>query len=162
MQLAISLLSLGALASANPVTRQASSQYQITDFYAGSGPKSSMTNYNFDVAIVDPSGAVAHEARCSASSGSNWHDGYIVSILSGTCDDEATGYGFSFARASTPEQGYWLNITDAVDGTHFGGRFYSQSLVTRVQNNADPDAPDPFPNYQLSEAGTSQTPRVLA
>ncbi|KAI8173232.1 hypothetical protein K4K51_010204 [Colletotrichum sp. SAR 10_75] len=162
MKLTVSVLTLGVLASANPITRQASSQYEITDFYAGSGPKSSITNYNFGIAIVRPDGAVANEARCSTSSGSNWHNGYITPVFSGTCDDEAAGYGFSFTSTRTPDQGYWLNITDEVDGSHAGSKFYSQSLVKRVQNNANPTDPDPFPNYELREAGTSQTPRTAA
>ncbi|KAF9871936.1 hypothetical protein CkaCkLH20_10568 [Colletotrichum karsti] len=147
------LLTLGGIASAAAEP----TKYQLVNFYAGSGPKSSFTTYSFDIGFIADDGTVTKPARCSHLSSSNWHDGYIVSTPPTPCTVDDAYYGFLFRRVQTPEPGYLLNLTDADGGV--GSTFYPQSLVYRVQNNANPNDPDPFPNYALSDPEAREVER---
>ncbi|KAF4820110.1 hypothetical protein CGCSCA5_v004242 [Colletotrichum siamense] len=154
------LIVLCAVGSAAPASeqRQASTFYKIDDFYAGSGPKSSSTSYSFEVGIVTESGAMINQASCRSSSGDNYHSPSIPPAWTGWCTDGY--YNFTFVSGRDHDShGYYLNLTDSLGGR--GTQFFPRSLVYRVQNNGNPDDPDPFPNYALRATNTSYAPRCM-
>ncbi|KAF4825306.1 hypothetical protein CGCTS75_v009693 [Colletotrichum tropicale] len=151
------LLAVGSAGPANEQS-QASTFYKTDDFYAGAGPKSLSTSYSFEVGIVTESGAMINQAFCSSSSGGDYNSPSIPATWTGWCTDGY--YNFTFVSGRDQDtRGYHLNLTDSLGGR--GTKLYPQSLVYRVQNWADPDHPDPFPNYALRATNTNYAPRCM-
>ena len=154
---ALTAMAAGAMAGSQDYDAPYDSKtlYQIKDFYAGSGPKSTATNIHFTISQLNSTDLTCpiSTESCAAASSSNNHDGNIVNFPPGPCSaSNGAGeyYTFSFEEIVTPP-GYQLNITDGSLG--FATLFIANSSVTRVQNNADPSQPDPLPNYQISLPG---------
>ncbi|KAK2749937.1 hypothetical protein CKAH01_17983 [Colletotrichum kahawae] len=157
------LMVLCAIGSAAPAEeqRQASTFYKIDDFYAGSGPKSSFTSYSFEIGIITESGAMISQTTCVGSSGMKGHSPSIAATWEAIgCTYTGGYYNWTFAGAKENNlAGYHLNVTDSLGGR--GTQFYPQSLVYPVQNWADPNHPDPLPNYALSATNRTYTPRCM-